>query len=292
MIDAREEFYAFKKFIKDRTVLAILKSYVSEDNLHNMGVSVKQFNPKRQSTVNGLLFHLDIVFEAIKPQIDSLKENAAVISEIFAVMRRKGAAVIPIYEDFVRSLDNLASKAAIEESLKLFSTLKEKWDENVKARVTVPQSILDARNALENGLQEVFAINDIRERIFRVIENIKQSKPDNESATAIFHKRRRSERSSEYRAIPRMISVELASPEEQKMMDERKTAIDKVWKMVSEYPRPYETMKRLEKENDKLKEDVEFSKLQAQEIKALETENENLTAVIAKLRSLTEKVRT
>lgn len=284
MIDAKEEFHSFKQFIKDPAVISILKSYISDDTLQCALASVKNFNPKKQSTANNLIFSLDIIFEAIKPNTDELKKNATALQEIFPILKKKGAAVIPIYEEFAKSLDNLASKSAIEESSRLFNTLKQKIDENMKARVKISAAVESAREALDNGLQEVFTLNNIRERIFRIIENVKQEKANDESVSAIFHKRRRPECPSKFRVIPRTVSMDFASPEEKKMMDERKAAIEQIWKMAQENPRPYETIKRLEKENEKLKEDAELANLGPQEIEAMEAANEKLAQLVAQLR--------
>ena len=153
-----------------------------------------------------------------------------------------------------------------------------------------PKSVIEASNALEKGFNEAMTLTNIRERIFTIVENVKAYTPSLDSAGSIFCKRRRPNLSS-FQSIPRTISMEIATPEEVEMIKERSSAITQVWNLIKEYPRPYETISKLIKENDRLKEDVELATLPKEEIKQLEEENARLMELIERMRSLTEKLR-
>lgn len=130
-------------------------------------------------------------------------------------------------------------------------------------------------------------INELQDQIRFVLANMTKC-VDNDSPqkktvpiSSIFHKEKPADDTVDDRIVE--ISTQTATPAETQMMENRITAFSKVIEQAHACPKPYDTIKELEKENERLNELSKDGWVTSQQYDALKEDNRKLKQKIEEL---------
>ena len=201
------------------------------------------------------------------------------------VLVQKSKRLQQLLKDLLSRLCGLTSLKKTESAVRVCDKFLEQARTMSKSNQAL-QHIERYCTNLEQKLHESLVIFQIRARVKHILHVIEAASPVGEcdKPAMIFQKRKRVEPPVAFDIKPKILDWASASTEEREMMQIRKRKLDEIWMKTNEDMRPYETLTKLQKENEELKELISLSTMTPADVARLELENAEKARLIEQLK--------
>ena len=201
------------------------------------------------------------------------------------VLVQKSKSLQQLLKDLLSRLCGLTSLKKTESAVRVCDKFLEQARSMSKSTQAL-QHIERYCTNLEQKLHESLVIFQIRARVKHILHVIEAESPAGEcdKPSMIFQKRKRVEPPVAFDIKPKILDWASASTEEREMMQIRKRKLDEIWMKTNEDMRPYETLTKLQKENEELKELISLSTMTPADVERLELENAEKARLIEQLK--------
>lgn len=280
-----DEIRALADFVTTPSVTSVLTHCLPNCEISELA---KLENSERLST-DWLIDFLDRLLKELDIDADSIAFYGTQIETFATVSKNKKIresvkALIPL-------LSNLHSLTQIENAIRAFDHFSEQLRQGTK-RAQTPQHVERYCLNLEQTLHEALVVCRLRSQIKHVLRNIrKPEKNEDAPLGAIFQKRHRVDPPKVFDVQPKILDWSTASPDERDMMRIRKEKLSQIWEKTNEDMRPYETLRKLQKENKELKELDSLCEMSPGDVERLEQENAEKVRLIERFREAVVNAR-